>query len=311
MQLYRAEICPISSFSSQLQSDTFFGAFCWSYKYIYGEKDLENLLLEMKRGTPPVIFSNAFPTGMLPMPLEIHDQTTDYKNIENKGELKKAFQKRKKLKSAGYVAKEWFYEICQGNDSGFTAGLGSDDIYEQTVVHNMVSRGSGTVENIDGSGNLYEEDELFVKEGSTYDVYILSSLETEVLRKTFEMVCFLGIGKNKSTGKGTFRLLNWQEEQIKNVNANGYVALSNFVPAREDPVDGHYKFLIKYGRLDREYASDDIPFKKPVLFFQAGAVFRDDLVRPYYGRCIEHISIRDEVVTNAYTIAYPIHLHEE
>ncbi|MCD7954591.1 MAG: hypothetical protein LUG93_02300 [Lachnospiraceae bacterium] len=311
MQLYRAVIRPVASFSSQLQSDTLFGTFCWSYKYSCGEEALGELLQVMKSGEPPVIFSNAFPSGTVPMPLGIYDKSADLENIKTKNARKAAYQNRKKLKSAGYIKREWFERIQRGDSDGFTVGLQSDSIQEQTVIHNMVVRDSGQVENVDGSGSLYEEDEFYPTRDILYDIYILSSLDAELLKKTVEMMLLLGIGKNKSTGKGAFELMDWKEDSFSIQNANAFMALSNFVPAKNDPTDGRYKILIKYGKLDREFASEEIPFKKPILFFQAGALFRTDEVKPFYGKCLEQVSVKREVVTNAYTIAVPVCLEVE
>lgn len=310
MQLYRITVKPIMSFSSQLQSDTFFGAFCWSYRYYCSETELEHLLKAMREGKPPVIFSNAFPKDTLPLPLGIRDTSMNFENIEKKEERKRAFQNHKKLKGARFVRREWFEKIMAGDYNGFTAGLAADGYQEQTVIHNMVSRQAGTVLKLEESGNLYDESEIFTDAGQEYDIYLLSSLDSGILKEVIERMFLLGIGKNKSVGKGAFEVTAWMEEPpLPTVNnANGYMALSNFVPARQDPTEGWYKTLVKYGKLDREYAASEIPFKKPVLFLQAGAVFYDDMVKEYYGRCLEGVSIRKEIVTSGYTIAVPMHL---
>lgn len=73
MSLYKIKIKPVSSFCSPLQSDTFFGAFCWSYLYQYGEHVLKELIYHYKNGIPDIIFSNAFPSGTLPMPVGISE----------------------------------------------------------------------------------------------------------------------------------------------------------------------------------------------------------------------------------------------
>lgn len=306
MKFYRVIIKPISSFSSQLQSDTLFGAFCWSYKYSYGEEVLERMLREMEEGNVQLIFSNAFPTGTLPLPLGVYDQSADFENLKKKADRKRAYQQHKKLKSAKYIQKEWFEKVQRGDCCGFTNGLKEDIMHGQSTVHNMVSRDTGIVGKTGEAGNLFEEDEFFVGAEDSYDVYILSSLDAEVLKNTIKLMCFLGIGKNKSVGKGAFQLLQFCEEHFDKAKSNAFMALSNFVPAKNDPIVGRYKTLVKYGKLDREYASGEIPFKKPILFFQAGAVFMDEEVRPFYGRCIKNISAIDNVVTNAYTIAVPM-----
>lgn len=308
MVLYRAVIKPVMSFASPLQGDTLFGAFCWSYRYCYGNEKLEELLGEMKAGKQQLIFSNAFPSGTLPLPLGIRDLKADFELIQGKEERKRAYQEHKKLKSARFVRREWFRRIQAGEYEGFTCGLVDEGIKELATVHNMVSRQEGIVKNIDGSGSLYEEDEFFTGTDSFYDIYILSSLAEDILRPVVSLMFLLGIGKNKSTGKGAFEVEEWQEEKelLTCEKSNGFMALSNFIPAQNDPIHGRYKTLVKYGKLDREYAMSEIPFKKPLIFIQAGAVFQDEQVKLHYGCCKTDISAISGVITNAQTIAVPM-----
>ena len=311
MQLYRIALHPVASFSSQLQSDTLFGAFCWSYRYCYGEEQLEALLERIAVDEETLIFSNAFPKGTLPLPMGVRDIAKDFEKIDNKEERRQAYQEHKKLKSAKFIQRSWFDRIAKGDYRGFTEGLEAERIQTHTMVHNMVSRDEGTVKNIDNSGSLYEENEMFMENEDGYDVYVLSSLQCDVLENVVEMMFFLGIGKNKSTGKGAFLIDGWHDETeiLDNKGSNAFVALSNFVPGRRDPVKGMYKTMVKYGKLDREYATLDIPFKKPILFLQAGAVFFDDNVRKYYGSCIQEVSVKEKVIINAQTIALPIQMN--
>lgn len=308
MVLFRIVVRPVMSFASPLQGDTLFGAFCWSYRYCHGKEKLEELLEEIKAGRQQVIFSNAFPGGTLPLPLGIRDAKVDFELIEGKEERKKAYQEHKKMKSARYVKREWFRTIQAGEHEGFTCGLLDAGVKEQSMVHNMVSRQEGVVKNIDGSGNLYEEDEFFADKDSLYDIYMLSSLPEDVLRPVVDLMFLLGIGKNKSTGKGAFEVKDWQVEKelLTCGKKNGFMALSNFIPAQNDPVRGRYKTLVKYGKLDREYAMSEIPFKKPLIFIEAGAVFQDENVKLHYGCWKEDVSVMNGVVTNAQTIAVPM-----
>ena len=96
--LYRITIKPISSFVSKLQSDTFFGAFCWSYKYLYGDEQLEIFLDECLQGKPKVIFSNAFPAGYLPVPLGVYQRPCLLDMTEDKKTRKAAYEKNKEYK---------------------------------------------------------------------------------------------------------------------------------------------------------------------------------------------------------------------
>jgi len=275
---------------------------------------LVTLLDKMKAGEAQVIFSNAFPAGTLPLPMGVRDTLADFETIESKEERRRAYQNHKKIKAAKFVTREWFEKICRGEGAGFTKGLVADEAKEQTIIHNVVSRDSGCVQKSEAEqgGSLFEEDEFFAEAGTRYDVYVESALPEEVLRKTVELMLMLGIGKNKSTGKGAFELLEWYpEEALQIENANAFVSLSNFVPAKEDPTEGQYKTMIKFGKLDREYASGEIPFKKPLMFLQAGSVFFSSQNKAYYGRCVQDVSAVDGVVVNGYAMVVPMKLPKE
>jgi CRISPR-associated protein Csm4 len=91
-------------------------------------------------------------------------------------------------------------------------------------------------------------------------------------------------------------------------NPNGFVSLSPFVPAQNDPVDGVYKTIVKYGKLGENYALCGNPFKKPLLLLKADSVFKTpDTPKEYYGGIINGTaSAKPEVVQFAYAFAVPM-----
>lgn len=308
MLLYKAEIKPLAAFASPLQSDTFFGAFCWSYKYIYGENALKELLRESLFSRPQIIFSNAFPSGYLPLPMGSYDQDRMRYGSVEKSAAKKAYQDNKRYKKCSLVSREAFRDIQQGVRRGFSQYLAGEQTVQSESIHNMVGRGDGQVSRSDEGGSLFVSNEYFVERDKTFDVYILSELRQEIIQRVLLLMLELGIGANKSTGKGCFELSSFIEEtEFPCVeDANGYVALSNFIPDSSDPTNGWYKTLVKYGKLDREYAAGQSPFKKPLLYIQAGAVFRAENIKPYYGKVLTDVSVINGVLVNACTIAVPI-----
>ena len=311
MILYKAVITPRTSFASPLQSDTLFGAFCWSYKYLYGDGMLEALLQESIRNQEHgIIFSNAFPAGCLPLPMGVYDEGRTRYSAVGKADAKKAYQENKKYKKYSLVQRDAFINIQRGSRSGYSGHLAGERTVQDETVHNMVSRSAGTVGRMEESGSLFVTGEYFVREDEAFDVYILSDLDRDVIEKVISLMLELGIGADKSTGKGGFQLLSFDEErELGCVNdANGYMALSNFIPAQSDPMEGWYKTFVKYGKLDREFAAGYFPFKKPLLYLQAGAVFKTDKVAACYGRYVEDISAVEGVVVNACTIAIPMKL---
>lgn len=306
MILYKAVIKPRSSFISLLQGDTLFGGFCWSYVYLKGEKALKELL---QSEIPAIIFSNAFPAGYVPLPLGTFDPNNDYKKLESKLERKEAYENNKKIKNAKYVSVEAFNNILLGKSEGITKAAADNQYIVASTMHNMVSRERQYVENIEGAGNLYELEEMYMKPSGLFDIYILTSLPEKEVKTTLEMMFLLGIGGKKSIGKGQFELKSFEMFQgfAKSKEANGFVALSNFIPSADDPTEGYYKTFVKYPKLDREFANSEVPFKTPVLFIKAGSVFKTEEVKPYYGRNISNVALHNsDIIISGHTIAIPI-----
>ena len=97
-----------------------------------------------------------------------------------------------------------------------------------------------------------------------------------------------GYGKRKSVGYGAIRELTMEPfEGFGEVDGqNGFVTLSNFVPAAGDPTRGFWSTLVKRGKLAEDYANLVDAFKRPVVMLTAGSCFYDDPVRPWYGRMV-------------------------
>ena len=308
--LYKATIRSLGAFSSPLRSDTLFGAFAWSYRYLYGEELLEELL-EWMMLEPQVIFSNAFPRGTLPLPQGIYDEKLILPEDAPRRDRQMAYRRGKKLKNARYIPTERFETIAGGNTAGFAADLREDGITPALEIHNMVDRGTGTVGNSDGSGNLYTKDVLYA-DCEDFDIYCYlgENISLKSFRRVLENMLLLGIGSKKSTGKGAFRLLELEEANLKLPReANGFMIISDFLPAKEDPANGRYRVFSKFPKVDREFSVTETPFKKPMLLVEAGSVFfcGSQRIRPFYGRCIDHISpLYDKIMMNGCGIALPM-----
>lgn len=313
MNLYKITVKPVSSFCSPLQSDTFFGAFCWSYLYRYGEEALQELICHSKNGNPDIIFSNAFPSGHLPMPLGMSELGKNQEKMLTKQERYQKYVESKKKECLSTISLDDFNKMING-----TVEFSRDDIESELKAmcwRNMVSRETGTVEKIGENSNLFEVEETFSK--GDFDIYIYSTLEKDVLNHTLRDMFRFGIGAQRSVGKGIFHISNELElfEGFKiPENANAFVALSNFIPRREDPTEGYYKTFVKYPKISCLSSESDSPFKKPLIFLKAGSVFFDQSVRNFYGSCVEKIALKggkvsNEIVIGAYTIAVPCYVN--
>lgn len=303
--LYKLTISPCSAFSYPIQGDTLFGAFCWSYKYLYGNEKLEYFLENCINKKPPIIFSNMFFKDMLPIPLVVVDKIkkSDFSNdlVQHK--------KIKRINNNSFLPKEIFLQVLENNYENVLDNVKNPKINSVIEIHNMVNRNTGTVNNDNESGNLYSINTNYYK--GYFDIYILCDNDINEYMPVLELMFTLGIGGKKSVGKGSFDIIGkpvLEEDIIKNfINANGFVALSNFIPNKTESVDGYYNIINKFPKLDREFASSDKPFKKPLSMIQAGSCFYYKRKRDYCGVCLDNISnLYKKIMINACSIAIPI-----
>lgn len=312
MNLYKIVIKPADSFCSPLQSDTFFGAFCWSYLYRYGENALCELLHHCKVGTPDIIFSNAFPSGRLPKPIGAGDFKERTNKSTTKQERYEQYINNKKKDNLLTITLDEFNKVINGMEPSYSRSVNTE--VKAMSWRNMVSREAYTVENVEGEGNLFEVEETYST--GSYDVYVYSTLERSVLDCVLKDMFRSGIGAQRSVGKGAFKVTGelkiFCDFEIPR-NANSFVALSNFVPQKGDPTEGYYRAFLKYPKVSHVSSEEDSPFKKPLIFLEAGSVFYTQPVKAFYGSCIEKIALKegnvsDEIVIGAYTVAIPCYM---
>lgn len=310
MDLYKIVIKPVNSFCSPLQSDTFFGAFCWSYLYQYGEQALHELIDHYKNGNPDIIFSNAFPSGRLPMPLGTDDSNKNKDTLLTKQEKYQSYIHNKKKNSLSIITLNEFNMVINGVEPAFSGEHGTHELKTMSW-RNMVGRDSDTVESVEGRGNLFESEETYSSE--SYDIYIYSKLTIDVMESSLREMFRTGIGAQRSVGKGAFeiveKIVKFEDFKIPK-QANAFVALSNFVPRKDDPTQGFYKTFVKYPKVSYISSEEDSPFKKPLIFLSAGSTFYTNSIKEFYGSCVEKVALKsgqvsDEIVIGAYTIAVP------
>lgn len=313
MTLYRAVLLPQGPFRSMLQGDTWFGAFCWSYLRRRGQGALEEFLRQCREG-PRLICSNAFPAGCLPLPMGVYDPGNDFECLPGKGERRAAYRRGKALKNAKYVRTEAFFRLQSGDWRGFAGQLAGENTVTASQMHNLVLRDREVVDRQDGAGNLFSvqlrfPDPRLPEEAQAFDLYLLTDLDREEVEATLALAARLGIGGDKSAGCGEFALLSLEEADPRLSHcpgADGFMALSNFIPAASDPTRGRYRVLPKYGTLDQELAGES-PFKRPLLYLRCGSVFADLVPRAWYGRCLTGVAATPTpVLVNACTIAVPM-----
>lgn len=293
MLIYNLKIKIETPFFASFHSDTLFGHFCWIVKYFEGEEALNKFLKLFVEGEPPFLISDGFPYGLLPKPLSSEINITDP-------------TQRKEFKDREWITLEDFNKICRGEIlTKLEKAPQEDQIYKSISTHNIINRLTNTTLK---EGGVYSSTELFMQEVSIYLKVINEGWKDKVI-DILDKLSQIGYGRKKSIGKGRFSVVEVKEFNFTSIdNANGFVTLSNFCPAEDDPTDGIYRTFVKYGKLGEEFTFCGNPFKHPLLMIRTGSVFKtDSKPKEYYGKIISGISpAKKEVLHYAYAFAVPV-----
>lgn len=250
-----------------------------------------DFLEPFKRGDPPFILSDGFPGQWLPKPMTAEFVAADYEN-------------KKEFKKIEFIDFDTFNSIRFGQRC--KVPLSETPVSVVSLPHNTISRLTYTTLSEGGVYNLKE----FVIQDVTIYCKVVSEDWKERILKFFKDLSNTGYGRKKSIGKGQFSIGEVHNVDFPEVKeANGFVTLSNFCPAEDDPTEGLYKTFVKYGKLGEEFTFCGNPFKRPLLMIRAGSVFKTGRgVKEFYGRIVQDgISpAKPEVVHYAYAFAVPI-----
>lgn len=313
MQTYRIDLAVPSGFLSPWQADTLFGHLCWVAERQDGFHNFQGAsgLIDLFRaGEPPFILSDGFPSGLLSAPLTLKSlyQPRTPEELDSR-----SYTTMKQAKKREYLTLAQFQDFQAGNTPDLTdEPLG---FLRQVTLHNQINRFTNTTGE---QGSLFELDEWSAPQGGVQVYAKIRSGFVDDLKRLFDILTQGGFGAKKSTGKGSCSLTGFAknsdlEHTSQGQLFNGFVTLSHFVPAQNDPTYGAYKTRIKYGKLGEERTFCGNPFKKPFITLQPGAVFRTSTVRHWYGRLLENIACADhqnEVVQYAYAFAVPARVPE-
>ncbi len=320
---YTIEITLESPIITGFQSDTIFGHICWAIRFLYqnGENKLREFLETYNQeGMPPLLVSNGFPTGYLPKPVIppiTQDELDAFIGRENR--IADSF-KIKTIKKLPFIRKDSFGQLLLGTLTPLTLFKSMDTDYttimedlskEQSMVvqHNTVNRMEGKVKQ-----GLYAQEETFYDtDVGKFVIYLKTNyFSREELKNIFTFIGEGGFGRDKSTGKGYFTFdiddgIDLREAQ----NPNAFMTLSSFIPKKNDPVEGYYQTMLKYGKLGGLYAKgtpevNGNPFKKPLIMFSAGSVFYDNTYRKDkpYGALLDDVHHNKGI--RHYAHAFPI-----
>ena len=273
--LVRIKLRPVGVWTTPWQADSLMGALAVTWARAHGSEALRRDLLDRWLAQdPPFVISDAFPGDWLPAPasLALWDWPEDQR---------KAIKKLRWLSPAGFAGAQ------QGLRPEPDQDLQSP-VKDGIRLRNSVSRSANSA-GADG-GQLFPitYTALTAPDGHL-SIYARYADGLDMLVETLTLLGRSGFGADASVGHGGFEVVGDPEpcqELVDVAGANGFVSLSTYQPASDDPVDGAWRTFVKYGTLAPEF-HDVAVFKRPQVMLEAGATFRTSgSPKPFYGGVI-------------------------
>lgn len=286
MKLLHFHLKPRSPVVTPYRGDTMLGHILWMFAYEHGENALKELLNKVK-DNPPVV-SDLFPKDKLPVPLLSPDKDLidTLKEYRDKKELKKIkyldFDEWLDLRN-DLNAKSLFYALesvlsekrrKEKRDQDGCLVETQKNIGSEAILHATINRLTGTTTG--GAASLHSQDATFYAENTELHGYLAPGIFGEEAEKLLKMVGEHGYGADASTGMGRFGIssceeIDWQIPP----EANAFMALNRFLADDNLRVkDSSYALYTHYGRLGGSFANYGNPFKKPILLFETGSIFK-------------------------------------
>lgn len=281
MMSYRFILEPLSPWCTPWQADTLFGSLCWELLKLEGEASLKRFLQRFHAGEPAFVLSDALPEGWFPRPFFTRLHQLPKLNF--------------KPKMADWITEEHFRALLANPGGGLPRPSWPDPIFSTRELHAAIDRYSSTTSG--EGGNLFEIEEWVlhpkaVPSSRRLALYVRTRDSLELAATLLRSLEAFGFGKKKSIGRGSFRVVGkpepcpWMDDLP---GANGFVALSHFVPSSSDPTDGEWRVLTKYPKYGAQAPAPG-PFKGRLTMLQPGSTFRvKGAVRPFYGRMLTEL----------------------
>ena len=275
--LVRLKLKPLGVWTTPWQADSLLGALACSWARSRGPQALRRDFLDpWLAGTPRFVISDAFPGDSLLAPAAL-PLWWDW-----------APEQRKAVKKLRWLTEEDFQRVQHGRKPHLRGARVS--FRDHVRLRNTLSRATDATGQ---RGELFEVPFSSLTEADAH-LTILARASDEsglgTLVEALELLGRTGYGADASVGHGGFELAEDPAPvaQLDDVpDADGFTALSTFQPAANDPTEGYWRVLVKYGKVAPDFHASAV-FKRPQVMFEAGACFRTGHPpKPFYGTCIE------------------------
>lgn len=320
-----------SPLGTPLAADTLFGHLCWGIVYHEGQQALAQFLQQMDSPEPPLVISDPLPAGFLPTPslpapppawmaplaktLGKADKQVDKGEWIDGHDILKKWLKRRWIADDDFAAVVdsfgWQDIIQKWMKTGTGKDLpGPPAAKNAPVAHNTINR--LTNHTLD-EGGLFFQKNTYHAGNPRYDLWVRSTLPLDRVRQLLEWALEGGYGRDASVGLGHLVITDAAPANLPAAKQpNAMLTLGPCTPAPDDPTQGHWKVLTRFGKLGGPWAKSDdqqnnTPFKYPLLMLETAAVLFGP-PRPFIGRIVHNVHpVRSEVVHYGYALTIPVH----
>lgn len=316
MKTWRLKLSPLSPlFQSFPASDTLFGAICWGIKRIYGESKLFEILDGFKK-KPAFILSSAFPylesknstLSFYPKPVSAGFSASDIKEMagEDKKEKVEVITKYKKFKKAEYVSDAIFVKLVNGlsekalfndyrngcvkiegkmlltREDGERFFKDSKPAYKsESVQKNSIDR---LTMSTGEEGQTFYQQEYFASPVFKLH-FLMKTDDINFFQPVFRYLEDKGIGGNRSTGKGRFKIEVISEISIGDDTSSRFITLSRYIPDVSEVNPMLYEIFPYRSKVDSEaeFKGEDV-WKSRVMYLKEGSCLEANERKEFYGK---------------------------
>lgn len=290
MELYKVSLQLSSPLVTPLKGDTIWGHVVWGIANHEGEAAVTDFLNSCKGTEPAFVISSAFPQGTICRPIPKVQKRQKSMTPEKYAEIKKS-KKRVYASAADY-----FVDNTQSN-------LELGNPFETvTVTHNSINRFSNTV----ADGSLYAIGETWSK-CLNFDVYIATTYNAERIKQLCEWAFENGYGADSSTGKGVISVVGKPLIVHPKCKSDTYLALAPFIiPEAFEVSDLCADTFVRNGKIGGAFASTLLPWKKTVVLFNEGAVFKSQKEIKVIGELLTDVHADSRICQSGFAPVIPI-----
>ncbi|MCF6464269.1 type III-A CRISPR-associated RAMP protein Csm4 [Clostridium sp. Cult1] len=306
MNIHKISLTPYGSMTTLPDSQTIFGAMCWSIRELYGEDELEELLNNFIDHKNKFVVSSSFIKGLFKAPVMNWATLEEIIDIGNKMDIESSQLaiRGKQLNKMEYMSEKVFKDYLEGEldrkevveDILTRKGkfhisesilqykdekIGAIDYYEENSRRNFINRMSGTTD----EGKLFYYNRSFLKPNTNL-YFLIKTEDIDYFSPVFRYMSDNAIGGDRSIGVNGFKVIH---EGIfnytKNIEEN--VLLSKYIPYYEEINWEKSMYNISIGNYKIESRHDF--FGKDILKSQIGYIVEGSRIvlrqnKEIYGR---------------------------